>query len=1016
MSRHVRTLFILAIVLTLGLGAVSFSLPTQRALAAGPDLAINKSHTGDFTVGVPGTYNILIQNVGDTTTSSAISVTEQVPTGLILTGETSPDWDCPGLPVTGPANVTCNYSGPALVASATTSFNVTVSVLPSAVPSVTNGVQVNMTGDASFLNDIDSDPTTVNPGVDLTVTKFHTGNFTVGTPGTYTIRVQNNGSQATSGTITVLDTLPVGFMSVSSATGPGWTCSPPGGTSISCTSSDVIGPGGTGQEITLVVNTLAPGTVDNTAEVSGGGGLSSNSTTDSTIIQPGPDLAISKSHPVGDFTVGNVHTYTITVNNIGSGTANPPFAVVDTLPAQLTFQSGTGTGFSPCTAAGQVVTCNASLPIGAGGSATITLNVVPNATGTVTNTAQINPTASGDNNAANNNATDPQPTVIKAIDLSITKSHTGNFSRGLPGVFNIAVTNNGDAPTLSAITVTDNLPAGLTFTSGGSGGFACSAVGQAVTCTNAGPIGPGATITFPINVDVSPTAPASMSNTASVATNFDVVPGNNTSPADAVTIDAPDLTLTKTVASGGPNFARNTTRTFRFVVTNAGAGSTFGTTIINDTLPPGLFFSSAIAVNPAGSPPWATPICTTTGGGAAFSCTYNAQIPPTGTITLDVDVDVDPTATLGPATNTATAVTTGDVDPSNNSGSVDIVIDPAPVPDLTVTKANGGTFTVGSNGTFVITVTNQGNLDTNFTTTIVDTLPPGFNFVSSSPAGWTCSSVAGPPVVVTCDFAGVIGQGAANAQAVTLTVTPTTAGAFTNNVTVSGGGEVNTANNAGSSTGNVSPAPAPDAAITKTASGTTYVQNVANSFTIAVSNAGAVDINAGTTVTVTDNLSSGMTYVAAGSGGTGWTCPGANVTGPGSVVCTHSGPVTAGASLPNITLNVLPTALGNIPNSATVSLTGQTDGNPANNTSTVTVNVLPPNTPDLRITKTHADPFTQGVLSSYSIAVENVGSGDTTGIITVTDTLPPGMTFSSASGGGFTCSAAAQVVTCTSPG
>ena len=55
-----------------------------------------------------------------------------------------------------------------------------------------------------------------------------------------------------------------------------------------------------------------------------------------------------------------------------------------------------------------------------------------------------------------------------------------------------------------------------------------------------------------------------------------------------------------------------------------------------------------------------------------------------------------------------------------------------------------------------------------------------------------------------------------------------------------------------------------------------------------------------------------------------------------------------------------------------------------------------------------------GANATYSIAIGNNGV-TSVGPITVTDTLPATLTFVSAGGVGWSCAAAGQVVTCTSP-
>lgn len=73
--------------------------------------------------------------------------------------------------------------------------------------------------------------------------------------------------------------------------------------------------------------------------------------------------------------------------------------------------------------------------------------------------------------------------------------------------------------------------------------------------------------------------------------------------------------------------------------------------------------------------------------------------------------------------------------------------------------------------------------------------------------------------------------------------------------------------------------------------------------------------------------------------------------------------------------------------------------------------------PNLNIKKTGPTSFTIGKQASYTLSVQNSPSaGPTTGPITVTDTLPPGFNFVSATGTNWTCSATGQLVTCTYTG
>src|SRR5439155_23328060 len=71
-----------------------------------------------------------------------------------------------------------------------------------------------------------------------------------------------------------------------------------------------------------------------------------------------------------------------------------------------------------------------------------------------------------------------------AADLTIAKSHTGNFAQGQVGAtYTITVTNSGGAATAGTVTVSDTLPAGLTPTGAAGTGWSCGIALQVVTCT-----------------------------------------------------------------------------------------------------------------------------------------------------------------------------------------------------------------------------------------------------------------------------------------------------------------------------------------------------------------------------------------------------------------------------------------------------------------------------------------------------------------------------------------------------
>jgi uncharacterized repeat protein (TIGR01451 family) len=171
-------------------------------------------------------------------------------------------------------------------------------------------------------------------------------------------------------------------------------------------------------------------------------------------------------------------------------------------------------------------------------------------------------------------------------------------------------------------------------------------------------------------------------------------------------------------------------------------------------------------------------------------------------------------------------------------------------------------------------------------------------------------------------------------------------------------------------------------------------------YILSVNNAGPDPVSS---VTVTDSLPSGATFVSAS--GTGWTCSHAG----GVVTCTANS--LAVGSAPDIVITVTaPESGGTITNTATVS-SDAPDTSTADNTATATTSVKA--IAGLSITKDDSpDPVDPGATLTYILSVNNAGP-DPASSVTVTDFLPSGATFVSASGTEWACSHAGGVVTCT---
>lgn len=179
--------------------------------------------------------------------------------------------------------------------------------------------------------------------------------------------------------------------------------------------------------------------------------------------------------------------------------------------------------------------------------------------------------------------------------------------------------------------------------------------------------------------------------------------------------------------------------------------------------------------------------------------------------------------------------------------------------------------------------------------------------------------------------------------------------------------------------------------------------NALISYTINVTNGGP---NPAINASLSDTLPAGTTFASLTSAA-GWSCVTPAVNGTGTVTCTNASVAVGGPY--TFTLNVnAPAVGGGISNTANVS-SASSDPTPGNNSSTAATNVLA--NVDLSITKT-AGPPPYGTSSplTYTIVVANSGPGSAANVA-VTDVLPAGTAFVSATPSQGSCSGT-TTVTC----
>jgi len=333
------------------------------------------------------------------------------------------------------------------------------------------------------------------------------------------------------------------------------------------------------------------------------GGLSGGVTTNNTyLFAPGnSDLSVIKTAAPDPVQVGGNLTYTVTVTN--NGPTDPATGVIltDSLPASTTFISATPTqgGCAPTNAT--TVTCNLGNVVMAS-PVTVTIVVKPLQTGQITNTATVTGNVTDPvpaNNTAQAVTTVNAPSTATA-DLAITKTAAPNpVQAGNNLTYTVTVINNGPTDPATGVTMTDSLPAGVTFVSATPGQGTCNQAGVTVSC-NLGNVAMATPVVT--TIVATPNQAGQITNTATVAGNeIDNTPANNTAQVITTVNAAPAPPPPPPAPPPG-------TGCINLLTLNASAFNTGGTLVLGAQLVPWAGASVADAYVNVRAP-----------GGAAFS-------------------------------------------------------------------------------------------------------------------------------------------------------------------------------------------------------------------------------------------------------------------------------------------------------------------------------------------------------------------------------------------------------------
>jgi hypothetical protein len=286
--------------------------------------------------------------------------------------------------------------------------------------------------------------------------------------------------------------------------------------------------------------------------------------------------------------------------------------------------------------------------------------------------------------------------VVVAPDLSVTSDH-GTFTEGSAGTYDIDVTNVGGFPTSGTTTVTDTLPAGLTYTGATGTGWVCSAVGQVVTCVHSAPFAPGASAPIQIDVTVGANPPSSVTNTVTVSNGSDDVSANNTdsdpAPVDRLPHPSADTDTTPESTPVTVDLTGNDTGGDGTLTVTGHTDPAHGTVSCTTT---GCTYTPTTGYSGPDGFDYTVSDADGDTATASVSITVTAVVPPPTTTTSTTSTTVLPTTTTTAApvttttaapttTTTAAPVTTTTAAPTTTTTAAPIVTTTTAAPIVTTT-------------------------------------------------------------------------------------------------------------------------------------------------------------------------------------------------------------------------------------------------------------------------------------------------------------------------------------------
>jgi uncharacterized repeat protein (TIGR01451 family) len=323
---------------------------------------------------------------------------------------------------------------------------------------------------------------------------------------------------------------------------------------------------------------------------------------------------------------------------------------------------------------------------------------------------------------------------LLCAEMQITKK--ASSSPAVPGsaiTYDVVVKNNGP-DTATNVTVSDPLPAGLTYLSSSP---ECAGSGQTVNCSfGSMAAGESRTVQVSASVDSGLTG-GSLSNTATVSNDTpDPDPDNNTSTETVPVEPQADLQITKHLENA--KVVPGRTAKYRLIITNNGPSPATNVRM-TDTLPKGLTYVSS---TPSG--------CTHTSG--TITCSV-AELASGASVSYEITTKVASSVKSRVVNVARVTSDTKDPDPDNNTDEGGP--GPEPEADLSIDKVPSvSSVKVGEQLFYTLVVKNHGPSDAQ-DVVVTDTAMAGLTLLSAQTSQGGCKVTA---IKVTCT-AGTLVEG-----------------------------------------------------------------------------------------------------------------------------------------------------------------------------------------------------------------------------------------------------------------